>query len=140
MVTLLKSAANNATRVIISPIYGAAEDIVKQAVIRSTADDSISSKLDSFTEYYGFTQNIAGCFMSTPTFTALITKLVRIHAELAIMNEAKFYNLGSSVAKKNEEAMPPSQLTGSSLDSSASSKHDEKKSEKKKEASISSVS
>lgn len=86
METLFKLAGNKSTTGILSPVYGGVEDIVKQAVNCDSENSTIRWRLGRAIESQRFAQNIVGCLMRTPLFTASITKLSRRYAEVAIMN------------------------------------------------------
>lgn len=88
-----------------------------------------------------YAQSIVDCLRKKPTFTAPITNLVKIRAEITVMNVAKIYDSSTDVGKENKKAPPLSPLTERSPALSASFKHDEKKnSQKKRDASHSSGS
>lgn len=61
-----------------------------------------------------------------PTITALITKFVKANVEIAVMDEAKFYDISKNSGRKNEDATQSYLLTGRSAASLKSSKHDKK--------------
>lgn len=89
---------------------GAVEDIAKQAVSSGAADEAISSILNTLTGSQKVAQNIVGCLMKTPEFTAFITYLVRRHVGIAIVKEAKLYDPSTDVGKKNRDGTPRSSL------------------------------
>lgn len=73
--------------------------------------------------------------MRAHLLTAPFTKLVKRNAEIAVMNEAKYYDLSTNLWKKNEEVTSPSSLTERSRPSKDLSDPDKKKNCEKKEAS-----
>lgn len=75
--TLFKTTAKEPTNGIICAIYGAVEDIVKQAVNIDAEDNATSSTLQRLTGSQEFTQNSVGCLTKTPAVTAHTTKMVK---------------------------------------------------------------
>lgn len=141
MGTIVKTVAKETRIRFHSPLYGPVEDIVEQSVDRAAGDSAIGSRLDMLTESQAFAQNIVGGLTKTAKFTAPITKLVKRHAELAVMNKAEFFDRSTNVGKEHKEPKSSLPLTGRSLASSNSAKHDEMtKSRKKKKVSHSSGS
>lgn len=68
------------------------EDIAKLAVNCNAADNAISWAPDMLIEFQVFAENIVGFLLNKTTLEAPVTKLVRRHAELAVINDANFYN------------------------------------------------
>lgn len=101
------------------------EGTVKHAVNRAETGHAISSGLDRLTASQAFAQNIVVFLMKTPMFTAAITKVVKIHAEMAVMETVRFYISNANVGNE-KKGTPPSTLMGRSFASSASSKDDRK--------------
>lgn len=123
--TLLNIAAKEATKTILSSFYVGVVDIFKQGVNSGAVDNVISARLDNGTKSQKFVQMVGGCLMKTPAITAPITKLVKRHAEIVAMNEAKIYDPTTNEGNEDEEGTRPSPLTGRYPAPSASSKHDE---------------
>lgn len=136
--TILQNAAKHATKGMSIPIYRALENIVKQQVSSSAVDSLITSRPDRLTKSQEFVRNNVGCHVKTTSFKTRITKVVKSHAKIAVMNETKFYERSTNVGREKKEATPPSPLTGRSTASSVSIKYDEnEKYDKKKNASFS---
>lgn len=72
--------------------------------------------------------NVTDRLIRTLAFTASITKMVKVHAKIAVIKETKFYDRGTTVGNESNVEMLPSLLTGRCTVLSSSSKHDEKKS------------
>lgn len=102
METFLKPLSREATKIILSPANGAVENIVKLSVNCGAADSALGSRPNRLSKSQTFAQNIVDCLMKMSTFTAPITKLIRINAETAVMNEAKFYAPSTNVEKKSK--------------------------------------
>lgn len=64
--------------------------VFKPAIHRVAVDISISSKLSRIIDSQELVEKAVVCFTKMPTFTAGITKLVKTHAVIAFMNEARF--------------------------------------------------
>lgn len=106
MHTFFKSTAKEVAKEIPSPIYVAVENIFKQAINKSAANIATSSVLHRFTYSLEFSQKRVSSFMKSPTFTDPITRLVKTHSEIALMNKAKFYDQSTKTGKENKEAAP----------------------------------
>lgn len=76
METVFKTAAKEAAKRILSPIYGAMEDIVELAVCHGAADSATSSRLGRLPEAQERTQIIVGFRKKMPVYTAPITQQV----------------------------------------------------------------
>lgn len=75
-----KRTPREAKKAVLSSMYGAVEDIVRQPVNHGAPDSTISSRSDRFTESQQFAQNVIGCVMRISTFTVTITKPIRRNA------------------------------------------------------------
>lgn len=107
---------------ILNPIYGAVENIVKQNVYRGAIVSVINAVPDRFTESQWFAQCIIGCLIKALTFTGRMTKFVKRRAEMAVINEAKFYFPSTMAGKENEDEKALSPLPKRSPASSPSFK------------------
>lgn len=99
METQFISAAKDATRRILTPVYGTMEDIVKQAVNSAATDNAISWRLDRLTKSHQFSQNIVDRLTRSTIFTTPNTKLDKIYHEQAVMNEIKLCEPSTNVRK-----------------------------------------
>lgn len=77
MESLPKITVKEPKKRIISSIYVAGEDIVKQDINPGTRGSTISSRPVMFTESQRFLRDIVGCFMKMLTFTTFITKMAK---------------------------------------------------------------
>lgn len=93
-------------------MYGTLEGVFKHAVKSRAKYNNMNSGLNKSTDPQIFVQNVVACRNKSPTFTAWITKLGKISAKIAATNEVNFCDPSMSVKNKNEEAKPPSKLTG----------------------------
>lgn len=87
------------------------KDVVKHAVHFVEENNTISSRLDWITESQKFAQIFVCSLIKTSTFTASINKLVKMHSEIAVVNEASFYDRAAIVGKENGEVKSPSPTT-----------------------------
>lgn len=78
-------------------------------------------------------QDIEDYRVKTPLFIAAITKQVKRHAKISIINESKFYESSTNPRKQNKEVTSRSRRTGRSTFSWAYKHAENWKPEKKKE-------
>lgn len=94
--------------------------MLKQALDPDAVDYATSSRLNTFPILRSLYKNIVCLLIKTAVLTAPITKMVKKHAELAVVNKAEFYDTSTKVGRKSQEAKPPPPLTGRSAASSVS--------------------
>lgn len=135
MKSFVRNAVKRATRKILSPLYGAVENITKHAVYLRAADEYWSRRLYRFTKSPHFAQNIVRCPLKKQTCTVSNIKLVKRQSAIAVVIEAMFYDLWTNLGKVHEEEAPPSPLRERSMALFLISEHDEKKKHEKKKQS-----
>lgn len=86
--TLLDTASKKVTNRSHSLMYRDVEDIFKQVLNHSAADNALSSRRDRFTKSLDFPQNIVSCVIKKLIFTASIIKLDETHAKITFLSGA----------------------------------------------------
>lgn len=89
----------------------------------------IDDKISKLAKSEDFTQSLVRHLIRSSAFTTPVTRFVKKHAERAVASEAKFRQDISRKIPAKEEVVPPSPLTGCSIELSKTSKDDKKKEE-----------
>lgn len=99
---------------------------MRRVVARGAVKEVILINLDILAESQDLVDYLTSNPIKNLLFSVLITHSVKQHTQVAVADEAKFYNQSVGRANQDEQGTPPSPLTRMYPDSSHPSSEEEK--------------